>query len=147
MPRYVLDSSVLLCAFLPDEDGSDTAVKLLRLLITGDVAVLAPRNMVYEFCGAMDKAVRRHRRDVGEAVKAIIDLLKLPVEYVEWEGMLTRTMELSVRYNKSWYDMCYFAVAERDHIPVCTADRASVSGLPEDFPCEYVLLEDSLDTE
>jgi len=146
--KYVLDCNVLLKAFLPDRDGSDVAQKILALLVAGDILVLSPRNLVYEFCGSIVKIFRRRRKPVEEAIKAIRSFLKLPIQYVDdTQEMLERATEFSMDHAKNWYDMYYFAVGEHAGVPVCTADEKSVRGLPKDFACDHILLGDFLDAE
>ena len=143
MRKYVLDCNVLLKAFLPDRDGSDMAQKILALLVVGDILVLSHRNLVYEFCGSIVRIFRRRHKPVQEAISAIRSFRKLPIEYVDdTEEMLERATEFSMGHAKSWYDMYYFALAEQAGVAVCTADEKCVAGLPGDFPCEYVLLQD-----
>jgi predicted nucleic acid-binding protein len=140
--EYVLDNSVILRAFLQDREGSDPACKILALVIARDIQVAAPKNVVHEFCGALCKAFRRRGKTVDEAVQAIREFFKLPISCVESEELIERAIKLAFIYHKGFYDMYYFAVAESKGVPVCTADKRSIDGLAEDFPCEYVLLDD-----
>jgi len=142
LDRMVLDNSVMVRAFLPDENGHDSAAKVLALLSVGDIVALAPRNMMYEFCNAMAKAFRKRRRPCRDAVESLHKFLNLPIQYVDWEGMLERTMELSFSYGKSWYDMCYLAVGEHENVRVCTEDRSSVASLPDGLKSRFVFLDD-----
>jgi len=138
--RYVMDNSVLMRAFLPDRECSDRADKVLSLVLTGDISVIVPKNAMHEFCGAVTGALRKKGRPVGEAIEAIRKFQRLPIRYVESPELIERAVELAFAYNKSWYDMYYFAVAEQEGVPVCTADEKSAQAIPPDRPCRIVLL-------
>ncbi len=140
--NYVFDNSVLLRAFLPDRDGSDSAKHVLALLLAGDITACEPKNALHEFCGALVKAFRKRDKTADEAVCAIRAFRKLPIRYEESQALIERASRLAFAYAKTWYDMYYFAVAEQAGVAVCTADEKCVAGLPGDFPCEYVLLQD-----
>ena len=69
--KYVLDSSVVVRAFLPDRCWHEDAKRILALLLAGDIAVVAPKNARYEFCGVITKTFRKRRRSADQALAAI----------------------------------------------------------------------------
>ena len=140
--RFVLDSSVAIRWVLPDREGHELARQILKLLLVGDIHVVAPRNMIYEFCGGITKAYRKRKKSADEALLAIRSFMSLPIRYVESEELIERATSLSMDFCKSFYDMYFFSVAESESLTVCTADKKSVRGLGEHFPCEYILLKD-----
>jgi predicted nucleic acid-binding protein len=144
--KVVLDNSVLMRAFLPDREGHDAADLLLGLLIVGDIRAVGPANLLHEFCGALTGLLRTSGRSFDEARQAIERFLSLPIDFVEDHGLIRRTTELSFRFGKRWYDMYYFAVGEREGVPVVTADEGSVRGVGPDFPCRHILLRDFFGT-
>lgn len=139
---YVLDTNVLLRAFVPGREHGDVAREILALLLAGDILAVAPRNLLYEFCGAVSKVFRLRRKPLDEAVGVVKAFLELPIRYLQVEPLLERAMALSLAYNKAFYDTCFFAVGEREGATLCTADERLVQGLGADFPCEIVLLRD-----
>jgi predicted nucleic acid-binding protein len=140
--RFVLDNSIAIRWVLPDREGHNLAKQIIKLLVVGDIHVVAPKNMIYEFCGAVTKAYRKRRKSAREALRAIRSFMELPIHYIESQELIERATSLSMDFRKNFYDMYYFSVAESEGLAVCTADEKSVSGLGEGFPCKYVLLED-----
>jgi len=143
-PEYVVDTSVALRWFLPDQDQNGDAARMLALILAGDIAAVAPRNLMYEFCGTLSQQYRRKRKTVAQAMRALSDFWRIPIRYVESSKTMERAVSLSFTYRKNFYDMCFFAIGEHEGIPVCTGDEKSLGGLPADFPCRYVLLRDFL---
>jgi predicted nucleic acid-binding protein len=111
-------------------------------VITRDIEVAAPKNVVHEFCGALCRAFRQRGNPVEEAIEAVRSFFRLPIIYVESPQLIERAVELAFLHHKTFYDMYYFAVAESRGIPVCTADERCVGGSGRTFPCECVLLQD-----
>lgn len=140
--RFVLDSSVALRWVFPDEKGHEIARQILKMLLVGDIHVVAPKNMMYEFCATVAHNYRTRKKSVDEALLAIRSFMRLPISYFESQELIERATSLSMDFCKSFYDMYFFSVAESESLTVCTADKRSVRGLGEDFPCKYVLLDD-----
>jgi len=136
---YVLDANVVLRWFLPGQDAGGHAQRLLGLVLAGDIIAVAPRNLVYEFCGVIAKEFRRKRKPMREATDAFRKFLGIPIRYVESDRLIEGAILLSFLHGKSFYDMCYFAAAEHEKMRVCTADEQSVAGVGPGFP-PYVLL-------
>jgi len=136
---YVLDASVVVRWFLPDQDASEHAERLLSLVLAGDIVAFAPRNLVHEFCGVIAKKFREKHKPVDEAVDAFRAFVRLPIRYEESDGLIESAVRLSFLHDKTFYDMYYFAVGEHQGVPVCTADEQSVAGVGPGFP-RYVLL-------
>ena len=143
MPRkYVLDASVVARAFLPDRRWHKDAERILALLLAGDMAVLAPENARYEFCGLITKTFRKRRWSADQALAAVRAFERLPILYFDPREFVESAVRLAFTHGKGFYDMCYFAVGHQEGVPVCTADEKSVRSVGENFPCEFVLLVD-----
>ena len=56
MQTYVLDSSVFIKLFLPEEEDSDKALRLMDRIIDERINVLAPRIFYYEVFGIARKS-------------------------------------------------------------------------------------------
>jgi len=137
---YVLDTNVLLRAFLPSREYGDIARRVLALLLAGDIIAVAPRNLLYEFCGAVSKVFRQRAQPLDAALRVIRAFQRLPIRYVEMEPLLERALALSFACNKAFYDTCFFAVSEGEQAALCTADDRLIRGLGPDFPCRIILL-------
>jgi len=136
---YVLDASVIIRWFLPEQDQDEHAHRLHGPVLAGDIIAVAPRNLVYEFCGAIAKAFRIGRKPSSEAIEVFHAFLELPIRYVESDSLIEGAILLSFLHGKSFYDMCYFSAGEHEKIRVCTADERSVAGVGSGFP-PHVLL-------
>jgi predicted nucleic acid-binding protein len=142
MPEtYVLDSSVVVSWFIPDQENHKPALDMLRLVMGGDVVALAPRYMRYEFSNAVTKAYRLRGKEFSELSAVFSEFAALPIAYIEEsQDLMVRAAFLAHRFKKAFCDMGYFAVAEDRSVPVCTADKGCVRDLGPDFPARFVLL-------
>ena len=136
---YVLDASVVVRWFLPEQDAGGHAQRLLGLVLAEDIIAVAPRNLVYEFCGVIVKEFRRKRKPLSEAIDAFRKFLGIPIRYVESDSLIEGAIRLSFLHGKRFYDMYYFSVGEQEEIRVCTADENSVASVGPGFP-PHVLL-------
>lgn len=140
---YVLDSTVVVAWFIPEQENHAAALPILRSVLSGEVVAMAPRYMKYEFYNALTKAFRLRGKAIQELAGVLNDFPLLPVLYVdESPALLLRAAILSHRFRKAFYDMGYFALAEEHAVPVCTGDKASVAGLGPGFPARHVLMDD-----
>lgn len=140
--RWVFDTNVFVRAFLPDREDAEKARDILALLVAGDIVAVAPKNMLYEFCGGISGACRRREKGAEEALGMIRDFRCLPITYVESDEITDRAVRLSFDRMKRFYDTCFLAVAEREGVRLCTADARLIAGLAPGDPCEFVLLRD-----
>jgi predicted nucleic acid-binding protein len=115
----IIDASVLLNAFFPDEDQAQAQL-LLRNHAAGRLRLKAPTLLMYEISNAVWQAERRERTtsaqtdEILQAVSALgIDLLPL-----EWGEALP----LARRFGRSAYDAAYLTLAEQLGEPLITGD-------------------------
>ena len=116
----IVDASVLLSAYFPDE-AQVPAQELIREHVSGRSRLLAPTLLVYELTNAVVQAIRRERigNEVGEAILASFEGLRIELRPVSWQQMLP----LAQRYGRSAYDAAYLALAEATGQPLVTGDR------------------------
>jgi predicted nucleic acid-binding protein len=116
----ILDASVLLNAFFPDE-SQPQAQALLRLHAAGKARLKAPSLLVYEVTNAAWQAERRGRisslqaDEILQAVSAL-DIQLLPLEWGE-------SLPMARRFGRSAYDASYLALAERLDEQLITGDE------------------------
>jgi len=117
----IIDASVVLRGFFPDEEGHREARRLIRAYAQGEVELLAPTLLPYEVTNAVLQAVRRGRINLnkGKEILAVFSELGIPTTEVPWQ----RTLELAHRYNRSAYDGAYLALAEGTGRELVTGDR------------------------
>ncbi len=115
----IVDASVILRAFFPDEDQAQ-AQALIRDHVSGRMRLLAPTLMVYEVTNAVVQGVRRGRitDDDGEAILTAFEGLGIEMESVTWQQILP----LARRFDRSAYDAAYLALAQARGEPLVTGD-------------------------
>lgn len=115
----VVDASVVLCAFFPDEQQPQ-AQALIRDHVVGRMRLVAPTLILYEVTNAVVQAVRRGRitDDAGEDMLAAFDGLGVETKSVAWQQVLP----LARRFDRSAYDAAYLALAEAREEPLVTRD-------------------------
>jgi len=97
MPRrYVVEASVAVRWFLPDQDLGSHAERFLALLLAGDIEVLAPANLIHEFCGVICAQFRSRRKSADDAAEVVRKFLKLPISYVQSNDLIERATRLSM---------------------------------------------------
>lgn len=119
----ILDASVAVKWFLPDEDGVAEAGHLRSAMLSGSVELVAPDIIWAEVCQSLVRAVRRGRMD-RDAARAVVDDLGevrplIPDSSVD----LRDAVRVALATGLSAYDAQYLALGARLGQPVITADR------------------------
>lgn len=115
----IVDASVILSAFFPDEDQVQ-AQALLRAHVAGHERLVAPTLLLYEVTNTVVQATRRERIAVetGEAIMSAFEGLDVELRPVAWRQVLS----LALRFDRSTYDAAYLALAEATGQQMITAD-------------------------
>lgn len=121
--RYVLDCSVALKWFLPEE-ASAQARTILASLRAGEAGFAAPEIIRIEFAHALRKYVVGHRMAKADALVAWQDFCRLPIELYADARLVTPALHLALDNMATVYDALYVALAEREGLQVLTADTA-----------------------
>ena len=126
----IVDASVILRAFFPDEDQAQ-AQALIRDHVSGRTRLLAPTLMVYEVTNAVVQGVRRERitDDDGKAILTAFEGLGIEMELVTWQQMLP----LARRFDRSAYDAAYLALALARGEPLVTGDQRLYHAVRDDL--------------
>ena len=126
----IVDASVILRAFFPDEDQAQ-AQALIRDHVSGRTRLLAPTLMVYEVTNAVVQGVRRGRitDDDGEAILTSFEGLGIEMESVTWQQILP----LARRFDRSAYDAAYLALALARGEPLVTGDQRLYHAVRDDL--------------
>ena len=106
----IVDSSVFLNAFLPDE-LQPNALKLVREHVSGRLHLKAPTLLPYELSNAVWQAERRGRINRDQAGRIIESFANLEIELfpLEWG----ESLPLARQFDRSAYDAAYLTLAER----------------------------------
>lgn len=124
--RYVVDNSVLMAAYFPDEVSKPHALALFQAFSNGEIELLAPHLLVAEAHHAVLKAVRGKRVTLehGRAIVAALLDLEIPLSTVS-DGVFG----LAYKYGCSGYDAFYLRLAQHEGVPLLTADARLVNQL------------------
>lgn len=116
----IVDASVLLSAFFPDEAQAQ-AQAVLRQHAAGRERLKAPALIVYEVTNAVWQAERRGRISGAQAEEILqaasgLDIELLPLNWGE-------SLPLARRFGRSAYEAAYLTLAERQGESLITADE------------------------
>jgi predicted nucleic acid-binding protein len=118
----VLDCSVTLSWFIPDEDSP--GARELRTLVTDQGAVV-PMLWPIELGNAFLFSVRGRRISASQRAAAFEALGHLPIE-IDPETLSTiwsDTLALADKLRLTAYNACYLELAQRRRLPLATLDR------------------------
>ena len=127
----IIDASVVLRGFFPDEEGTAQAQALIRDYTLDAVELSAPTLLPHEVTNAVVQAVRRGRIDpqMGEDILSTFQELAIPTV----EPSLARMLEFARRYDRSAYDGAYLALADEQGTRLLTGDRRLYNAVREDL--------------
>ena len=128
----VVDSSVLLKWFRPEEPQAGTAVALRQAYVEERLELVIPDLSAYELANVL-----RYRASETVALQAVESLfdLRVPIHRMD-RPILQRAIQEGVRYGITVYDAVFLAVAEALHLQLVTADRRfyqAIRRLPKVF--------------
>ncbi len=133
MKRAVLDASVVLKWYLPDEGCGKTALDLLNRYLSGDLEILAPPLLEYEVMNGLVVAQRRGRLREEVIISAMEGFLNLGIKIVGVSGLYSRVLHFCRVYSRSAYDASYLALAEAEQIHFFTADETLYNAVKKDL--------------
>ena len=117
----IIDASVVLRGFFPDEAGHAEAQAIIRAYAQEEVELLAPTLLPYEVTNGVLQAIRRARigLEKGREILTAFQGLGIPTMEAPWQ----RALELARTYDRSAYDGAYLALAEETGSKLVTGDR------------------------
>jgi predicted nucleic acid-binding protein len=128
----VIDASVILRGFFPDEAGQVEAQALIRAYAQQEVELVAPTLLPYEVTNAILQAVTRDRIDLetGREILTAFQALGIPTTEVPWH----RALALAHAHDRSAYDGAYLALAEETGGELVTGDRRLHNAVKDHLP-------------
>ena len=117
----VVDASVLLKWFLPDEPGAEQALALRDAHLAGLQRIAVPALLLYEVASILGRTLRLTEDEAATAFETL-DGTQLTF-YVPGLPGLQRIVELMRAAGISAYDAAYVALAERLDADFVTADK------------------------
>ena len=133
MKSAVLDASVILKWFLPDETHGQIALHLLHKFITKELTILSPSLLEYEVINGLIIAQKRARIKEEEILMAIQGFFDLQIDLRDLSYFYERSLKYCRVYNRSLYDASYLALAETEGIPLITADESLYNAVRKDL--------------
>jgi predicted nucleic acid-binding protein len=119
----VVDASVVLGWFFPDEPSRSSAVVLLQEFLLDHVRLIAPRLLEYEVLNGLVVASRRGRLDPDPAANAWSGFQALGIELMETASDGDRILQIAGETGLSAYDSAYLAAALRENAFLATFDK------------------------
>lgn len=117
MKRYVVDASVVIQWYLPEQYSEHS-----ERLLSPSIELLCPDLLISEIGNTLWKHVRRAECSYDEAL-AILDEIESPFLRV-WSAALLagEALDIACRMNRTFYDSVYIALAVKTDCPMVTAD-------------------------
>ena len=123
MKRIVVDASVVLKWYLPDEEYGNIAIEILDKYVSYEVELLAPSLLEYEVLNGLLIARKRGRIPDEMMFTAIEGLLSLEIQQKDISFFYPEVIRFSESYDLSAYDASYLAVANKEDSLSVTADK------------------------
>lgn len=118
MRRVVIDASVAVKWFLPEED-SDAARAFLR----DRHELLAPELLYAEAGSVLRKRTLRGEFDSAGGLNALKWLMEIRIDIRPHKPLAESAWTISAKYGQSFYDSLYLALAVGTEIRLVTADK------------------------
>jgi predicted nucleic acid-binding protein len=119
----VIDSSLTLAWYFPDEASKETDQLLRRVAVEGAVV---PDLWRAEVANGFQSAIRRRRIDANYRDSSLVELAKLPIAVDPDTNahVWGATVRLADLHRLTIYDAIYLELAQRRRLPLATLDVA-----------------------
>ena len=133
MNKRILDASVVLKWYLPDEKLSSLALGLLDQYVSGELEILAPSLLEYEVINGLMIAQKRGRIKETIILEAVEGFINLGITYHSLTPLYAKTLQFAQKYDISFYDASYLGLAHREKAFLITADNRLLKACQKDF--------------
>jgi len=123
MKDLIVDASVVLKWYLPDEQGVNQALSLLAEFIEEDLRLHAPNLIDYEFVNAMWVAGKMGRLTLEDRDAAVKNFINFEIIKVDIREISENLLRLATKHNRSCYDASYLALSEILKVSLVTGDK------------------------
>jgi predicted nucleic acid-binding protein len=131
--RIVIDASVALKWYLADEEHSQKALSLLDKYISNELDILAPSLLEYEVINGLVIAKKRGRIQEDKILMAVDGFISLELKLKNLSLYYPKVIHYCKVSNRSAYDASYLALADKEKIPLITADKGLFNVVKKDL--------------
>ena len=132
MKRVVLDASVILKWYLPDEEQGEEALDLLKRYISDDMEIIAPSLLEYEVINGLMVARKRARLSDDAILSAIEGFGNLGIRLLGFSGQYARLIYSAIPPAAPRTMPVSFR-GRLEKIPFITADEALQKAVKKDL--------------
>lgn len=119
--KFVVDASAWLAWLLPDEKVPDSLISYFDLFGEEKAKFMAPTLLKYEFANALKSNFLRKRIGKVKAVKILMKLLALDIEYVNID--FKNALNIAIKEKISFYDASYVSLAKELKLQLLSLDK------------------------
>jgi len=123
MKELLIDASVILKWYLPDEEFGAKALSLLHRHVGEEIALFAPTILPYEVLNALIVAERMGRIDKEVTKKSFDAFLKLDIGLLDPFRDYPNVLSLARSFKKAVYDAAYLSLAMQKKTDFVTGDK------------------------
>lgn len=116
----IIDTSVLLSAYFPDESVPQTQ-ELIRKYLLGEVHLRAPYLLLYEITNVIRQAERRQRVSSAQGDRILRSVINLSLQF--HNTAMTDCLALARQYSCTAYDATYLTLAAQLKEQLITNDQ------------------------
>jgi len=128
---FVVDASVVLKWYLPDEEGVEQALLLLDAFTRDEIALHAPSLIDWEFVNAMWVAGRTGRIALEDQDAAVQNFQGLDIIRTHANDLSGSILSIATEFGRSCYDSAYLALSRTMGAPFVTGDKRLFNALKE----------------
>lgn len=122
MKQVVLDASVVLKWYLPDEEFADKALSYLQQIVNNQIEIICPSLLPYEVLNGLLIAQRMRRIEPEVTITAMEGFLEVGLSLEDTFQNYEDILSFSQLYQRTTYDAAYLSLAKRRNIDLITGD-------------------------
>ena len=139
MILLALDASVAAKWFLvAEEPFKNQALKVREQYERGEVEFIIPDLFWPELGNVLWKAVRQGRCSLGDAEQSLCAAKTLGLPAVPSEALVESALTIASKYNRSFYDSLYVALAVAYRVTLITADEKLANATAAHLPVKWL---------
>lgn len=121
--NIIIDASVFVKWFLPDEEDTNQALQIKKDYAQGAIFISLPSITIYEVNNVLRSAVSRSRMSQKDAFLQFRSFLGLDFIIYSTRELQERILEKAIGLDISSYDASYIVLVETLKFPFYTADQ------------------------